>query len=337
MQQALQHSKRLPWVIALGAAGAFFLRGVLAALALQVLAGYLLVVLALPLCRLLERRMKPGTAAALSLLGLAAVGVLLLLGVVPPLARHIRQLAESFPALLEGAQAVLVRLQEFLQARGLDLTIVRDELFSQVSQRAGAVVTGAAQAVTQAVQAAGKLILAPLLAFYLLRDRRRIASALALLAPVPYRARCVRAAREMRRETANFLRGQLLLSLAVGALTALGLMLTGTPAALALGLLMGVMELIPYLGPVIAGVPAVLVALQGGYACALWTLAVLLAVQQVESSLLSPRLLSGATRLHPLAVLLAVSAGGMLGGALGMLLALPAVVSLRGMLRGLRA
>ena len=67
-----------------------------------------------------------------------------------------------------------------------------------------------------------------------------------------------------------------------------------------------------------------------------WTLMVLWTVQQVEGSFLSPRLLSGATRLHPLTVLLAISAGGIFSGTLGMLLALPVVVSIRGAMRGLR-
>ena len=105
---------------------------------------------------------------------------------------------------------------------------------------------------------------------------------------------------------------------------------------LLLGLLMGVMELVPYIGPVLAGIPAVLMALQSGWTQALWTLLVLWTVQQVEGSFLSPRLLSGATRLHPLTVLLAISAGGIFSGTLGMLLALPVVVSVRGAMRGLR-
>lgn len=335
MQQAVLRRKYLPWLIA-AATAVFLLRRVLAALAIQLLAAYLLVALALPLCRQLEKRFSPGASAALALASLLLLFALALLGVIPPLARQFTHLGEALPALLETVQDGLSRLQALLQERGLNLTPVQDELFTQISQQAGALLSGAAQAITQAIKAAGKVILAPLLAFYLLRDRQRIASMLTLLFPVPHRARAVRAAREMRRETANFLRGQLLLSLSVGALTALGLMLTGTPAWLALGLLMGVMELIPYVGPVIAGIPAVLLALQGGLPQALWTLGVLLVVQQLESGVLSPRLLSGATRLHPLLVLLAISAGSMLGGALGMVLALPAIVSLRGVLRGLR-
>ena len=179
--------------------------------------------------------------------------------------------------------------------------------------------------------------LAPLLAFYLLRDRRRISANLTLLAPVKYRRAVVLAAREMRRETAGFLRGQLLLSGMVGLLTGLGLLLVGTPGWLVLGILMGIMELIPYIGPIIAGIPAVLLALSGGWSRALWTLAVLVGVQQLEGGFLSPRMLSGATKLSPLTVLLSISAGGVLGGTRGMLLALPVVVSLRGAARAWRA
>ncbi len=336
MQHSIARRKRLPWIIAGAAVAAFLLRRVLWALGVQLLAGYLLMVLALPLCRLLEKRLSPSQAAGLSFAALALLALGAVLVVIPPLVQQFRQLTEDFPTLLQWGQDVLGRMQAILQSRGLDLNPVRDELFAQLSQRAGAVVSGIAQAVTQALQGLSQLFLAPLFAFYLLRDRRRIVSTLTLLIPVGFRTRAIRAAREMRRETANFLRGQLLLSLAVGALTAIGLLLVGTPGWLVLGLLMGVMELIPYVGPVIAGIPAVLLALQGGWIAALWTLGVLLLVQQIESGLLSPRFLSGATRLHPLVVLLAISAGGLLGGALGMVAALPAVVCLRGALRGWR-
>ena len=120
-------------------------------------------------------------------------------------------------------------------------------------------------------------------------------------------------------------------------MTSVGLLLAGTPGWLALGLLMGVMEMIPYIGPVIAGIPAVLLSLQGGLMQGIWALIVLLIVQQIEGGVLSPQLLSGATRLHPLMVLAAISAGGILSGAWGMLLAIPLVVSVRGAARGLRA
>ncbi len=330
------HRWRLPVLIAVGIAGAVLLRDVLWALAGQLAAAALLMLLALPLCRVLERRIPPSPAAAVSLLMLGALAVLALMMLFPPLLRQMQQLAADVPAMLAWADARWTGIVGWLQERGIDITAVREELFNSATDWVKQAVSGMVGTVSRLMGSLSRVLLAPLLAFYLLRDRKRIATGLTLLLPVKHRARGVRAAREMRRETAAYLRGQLMLSLAVGGLTALGLLLTGTPGWLLLGLLMGVMELVPYVGPVIAGIPAVLLALQNGWISASWTLAVLAAVQQLEGAVLSPRLLAGATQLHPMAVLLLVSAGGMVGGALGMLLVIPLVVSLRGALRGFR-
>jgi predicted PurR-regulated permease PerM len=150
------------------------------------------------------------------------------------------------------------------------------------------------------------------------------------------RPKAVAVIREMRREISGFWRGQLMICGVVGALTALGLLIVGVPAWLLLGLLMGILELIPYIGPFLASVPVFLFTLPMGLGRVAWALGVVLLVQQLEGGLISPRLMSGATRLHPVTVLLAISAGGLLGGMAGMLLAVPVVVSLRGGLRMLR-
>lgn len=334
--RAAAHRWRLPLFAGLSLVGVILLWDVLTALAVQLAAGLLLMALALPVCRALERRLPAGVAAAgaLLLLGVSAAGALLL--AIPPVVRQVRQLAESLPAVMAWARQGLAAAEGWLQARGLEVGPVREELLALLSSRAGELASGAIGLITRLTGSVTRVMLAPLLAFYLLRDRKRFAAGLTLLLPVQHRVQGVRAAREMRRETAAFLRGQLLLSLSVGALTALGLLLAGTPGWLLLGLLMGVMELVPYVGPVIAGVPAVLLALQNGWGSALWTLGVLLAVQQLEGAVLSPRLLGGATQLHPMAVLLLISAGGLLMGAPGMVLILPAAVSVRGALRGWR-
>ena len=312
------------------------LRHVLWALLVQLAAAAVLMLLALPLCRLLERRWSASMSAALSLGVLAGGIIAAILLLVPPVVRQFQQLTDALPAVIAWCQQRLQWLQAWLAERDISLIPARDEIFGQLSGRIGGWVASLAGIVVHAAQGVSQLLLSPLLAFYLLRDRRRIASGLTLTIPVRYRARAVRAAREMRRETAGFLRGQLILSLAVGVFTGLSLLVVGTPGWLLLGVFMGVMEMVPYIGPFIAGVPAVLLAMQGGLARTLWTLGALVLVQQLEGTFLSPRLLSGATRLHPLLVLLAISAGGMLGGTLGMVAVIPAMVSVRGALRGWR-
>ena len=138
---------------------------------------------------------------------------------------------------------------------------------------------------------------------------------------------------EMRREAGGYIRGQLLVALAVGLLTALGLLIVGIPAWLVLGLLMGACEFIPYIGPLIGGVPIALFSLPMGFHALLWGLGVTVLVQQIEGYFLSPRLMGEATGLHPVSVLLLLSAGGLLFGLGGMMAAVPAYVCLRGAVR----
>ena len=309
---------------------------VIRAIGMQLLAASVLMLLALPLCRHLEKRLPGSVAAVLSLMLLLAIAALLVMLVIPPAIKQVQQLTASLPRLLERLQGTLAALSGWLEGRGLDLSPVRDGLFGQITSAAGRFVSRVVSAASTIIGNLGQVLLSPLLAFYLLRDRRKISAGLTLLLPVKHRARGVRAAREMKRETAAYLRGQLLLSLAVGSMTALGLLLTGTPGWLLLGVLMAVLELVPYIGPVIAGVPAVLLALQGGWGKALWTLAVLVIIQEIEGTFLSPRMVGSATSLHPMTVLLLASAGGMIAGILGMVLVIPLVVSVRGAVRGWR-
>jgi predicted PurR-regulated permease PerM len=334
------HIAALRWRLILFAAGAilaaWLLRGVLRALAMQLLAASALALTALPGCRYLERRLPGGLSAALALLMLLAGAALAVVLLLPPLTGQLRALGESLPALLSSLEAHLTQAVTWLEGRGIDPALLRDGLLGRLTEAAGGLVTRGMGMVTSIISGLSKVLLSPLMAFYLLRDRRRISAWLTLLLPVKHRARGVRAAREMKRETAAFLRGQLVLSLAVGGMTAAALALIGVPGWLLLGVLMGVLELVPYIGPVIAGVPAVLLALPGGWSRALWTLAALVLVQEIEGAILSPRLVGSATALHPLTVLLLVSAGGMIGGALGMVLVIPTVVSVRGAVRGWR-
>lgn len=317
-------------------AGVVLLRHVLRALGMQLLAASLLMLLALPLCRHLEKRLPGGVAALVSLGMLLSAAVLTLMLLVPPIAGQLRTLVNTLPGLVDSLTGRLTQLTVWMEGRGFNLSAVRDGLLARITETAGGILSRAMGMASSIISSMSKVLLSPLMAFYLLRDRRKIASGLTLLLPVSCRARGVRAAREMKRESAAYFRGQLVLSLAVGGMTAVGLLLTGTPGWLLLGVLMGVLELVPYIGPVIAGLPAVLLALQGGWAKALWTLGVLVVIQEIEGTLLSPRLVGEATALHPMWVLLLVSAGGMLGGALGMVAVIPAVVSVRGALRGWR-
>ncbi len=309
----------------------------LSQLLFQTVLALLLAWMAKPLCALLERHLPPGLAALLALLtfflGLAG----LLWGLVPKLLEQLSLVAEAVPQLVDLLREGLDQLSESALLSRLQITGASlDELL----QRAGAAALNAVPVLVQHIAALGqtlaRAVLAPVLAFYFLRDREAFCFQASLLIPLKARKRLLTALREMRREIAAYFRGQMLVSSAVGLLTALALLIVGVPAWLLLGALMGLCDLIPYAGPYIGAIPVILFSLPQGFSTALWALLAVAAVQQIESVFLSPRLMSGATGLHPAFVLLLLSFGGMVAGLAGMLLSLPLFVCLRGAARALR-
>jgi predicted PurR-regulated permease PerM len=176
-----------------------------------------------------------------------------------------------------------------------------------------------------------------IVAFYFVRDAYRIAAQIESLAPPGYRDDVIRLRQEIAQMWNAFLRGQLVLGSAMALATAVVDTAIGLPYAWALGLFAGVMELVPNIGPYIAAIPAVLVALiQGSSFIPLgnFWFAVLVAglyflLQLIENNLFVPRILGRTLNVHPLVVMIGIIAGGQLAGILGVLLAAPTLATFR--------
>lgn len=302
---------------------------------IQLFFGLIVAMLGLPVMRLLEKRLKPTLAASLSMMSLSAGLIVVLALIVPAVIAQIKQLAALLPALWQNVDGLMASAESWLTDNGITVASLRDQIGTNLSGVFEQAIPGVVGYLSNLAGSVGKVMLAPLFGFYILRDRRQISRFLTQLVPIGFRARTLLTLREIRRELGGFARGQLLISLYVGALTALGLLLCGVPAWLLLGFFMGVMELIPYLGPFLGGVMVLLFALPGGLSRALWALGVVILVQQLEGGMISPGLMSDATRLHPIIVVLCVMLGGMFAGVLGILISVPLVLCLRAAMRTL--
>lgn len=303
----------------------------LSRLAWQLAIAMLLAALALPLCRKIERRLSRPWAAAAAVAVLAA-GILGLIGLlVPVMISQVGLVAAQVPRLVEALQTLWDGLQhqEWMEKLGLDLE-GPDTWIRQLADWIGISLPNLIANLGAGVDTLSRAFLSPVLAFYFLRDRETFCYRLSLWIPSRHRRQVLSAIQEMRREAGGYMRGQLLVALAVAVLTAIGLFFVGTPGWLVLGILMGLCEFIPYVGPFIGGVPIALFSLPLGIRTTLWALGVTILIQQIEGYFLSPRLMGGATGLHPVYVLVLLSAGGMLGGLPGMMAALPVFVCIRG-------
>lgn len=178
------------------------------------------------------------------------------------------------------------------------------------------------------IGALGSLLLVVVAGIYLAAQPRIYRSGLLQLVPPRSREAARSALAAIVRALRSWLGAQLIAMLAIGVLTTLGLWAIGMPSMLALGLLAGLSEFVPIVGPIVAAVPALLIALTLGIDTLLWTLGLYLLIQQIEGNVLMPIVTQRAVALPPALALFSVVALGILFGPLGVLLGAPLAVVL---------
>ncbi|WP_418792288.1 AI-2E family transporter [Phosphitispora sp. TUW77] len=177
------------------------------------------------------------------------------------------------------------------------------------------------------------LIIAPVFAFYMLKDAEQIKNSFVLTIPRKYRSDIMAVLRDLDEIISAFFRGHLIISLIVGVLTGVGMYLVGLDFAFIIGLIAGIAELVPYLGPFITAVPAVFLGLLVSKKTAVYAIIIVLIVQQLENAVISPKILGKSLGLHPLVVIFALLAGGEIYGFAGIIMAVPGAAAIKAVLR----
>ena len=173
------------------------------------------------------------------------------------------------------------------------------------------------------------LVVIPFWLFYILHDESQVKEGLLRALPEQLRADAQCLASLIDDVLSAYIRGQLLLCLFVGGLATIALFIIGVPFALVLGIIAGLLEALPYVGPILGAIPAILVALLSDPGSAIWVAVAFLAIQQVENLLLVPRIAGKSVKLHPALVMVVLVIGNELAGFLGMLIAVPVAAVIR--------
>lgn len=294
-----------------------------------VVVALLLTVLLTPLVNVLQRRLRFPRGAA------AATAVVLLLAVVAGLITVAgRQIISGFEDLWEQTQAGFTELLDSLADGPLELD--RDQLDDyltqagdQLSANSSALVSGAVSATVTVGHVLAGALVALFTTLFFLKDGALIWAWLVRLLPAGSRMRVHEAGRRGLVTLTAFTRTQILVALIDAVGIGLGALILGLPLAVPLAVLVFLASFIPFVGAIATGAIAVLVALvDQGPTTALIMLGIVLLVQQVESHVLQPLLLGHAVSLHPVAVLLSVTAGSLAAGIVGALFAVPFVATL---------
>ena len=241
----------------------------------------------------------------------------------------------QFRVLWLNRDVLMLRLQAWA-ASGLEwyrLTVPLDlqATIADALQRVGGTLAGGVQAgvmrtvgvLSSTVSFVLGIIVVPFWLFYILNDEIRVVRGVLSLVPPRFRADFRNAFRIVDRILSAYIRGQLLLCLFIGVMATVGLTLLGVQFPVALGLIAGLLEVLPFIGPILGLVPAVIVATIQAPILGLWTLLLFIGIQQIENVLLVPRISGKAVELHPALIMVVLVVGNEVAGLLGMLIVVP--------------
>lgn len=263
--------------------------------------------------------------------GLLVLVVLVVLGLgayflLPTLARQASQVVSGLPGaltqLLEQARA-LAQSYGFQIGGGGGGSFI-SQAVSSIGRRLLGGIVGVFSSLTSVLFGLLVLVLVPL---YLVSQPEPAVGWFSRFFPPDRRDEVRGVLSDVRSGLLRWLVGRLVSMAIIGTLATIALYLLGVPGALFLGILTGLLEFVPLVGPTIAAIPPFLIAFTVSPTTALWVLLTYVGIQQVESYVVEPLVMKKAVSLHPAAVVVAVTVGGALFGILGTILAVPATVA----------
>ncbi len=296
-----------------------------------ILAGALVFILN-PLISYLHRRHIPRVAGVgLTYLGFLATVTLIGFVMLPAVKDQAENLSDRWPS-------IRLKMERWADDRAETL---KGTPFEFDRKRLDDAVTNNHDSVQQQLERVAKvgvqvfhvllvLILAPIFAFYLLIDLPHLKRTAVGLIPPAARPEVMLVAGRINAAVGGFFRGQLLVAFIVGVLCSVGLRIIDLPFWLLIGMVAGLFNIIPLVGPYIGGIPALVIALTTREPItAVWVVLIMVAAQQIDNHFISPVVMHRVVKLHPVMVMLALLLGGTVAGFFGLLVAVPTAAVLK--------
>ena len=300
--------------------------------------GVILYYLLRPFLRILLRWKVPRIWAILLIfLGLIGMITLLIVLVYPFLKTQFTNLLQEFPIyfmkLIDSVVTFInnSRINEFLENANIDynkvLTDITDDLTTTVRDTAANLASGVASGVTGFVTTLTgivlSLVIVPFILFYLLWEGEKMPKFILRLFPPRMRKFVGEVMGDMDHQISSYIQGQILVSICIGIMVTIGFLIIDLDYALLLGALAMLTSVVPYLGPVIAITPALIIAIVMGpwmvvKVGIVWTI-----VQLVEGKFISPQIMGKSLSIHPITIIFVLLTLGSLFGVVGIILGLP--------------
>ena len=282
-----------------------------------------------PIVNLLEKRVKLKRIYGIILVFLLLIGALVLLigSVIPSLVSQISSLAESTPSFIASVEKWIREMAQSPFFKQIDLQAQFDKLdisygniiqhfLSSLSNSIGSIVG-------QVANATMIIVTAPFILFYMLKDGNRLVPNIERFFPKNRREQIVDLLGKLNYTLSKYISGQAIECVFVATFTFIGYLIIGVDYAFLFGVIAGVTNLIPYLGPYLGLMPAVLVTVFDSPLKALLCCVVVLIVQQLDGNIIYPNVIGKTLAIHPLTIILVLLVAGNIAGLLGIFLGVP--------------
>lgn len=281
-----------------------------------------------PLVSFLESK-KVNKSLGILLIYFVAASIIFLIvyNLGPILQKQMTSLIDNAPYLLESARLKIIELQhnEWLsrfQTNG-KLINLTDQVYKYLSYSLSNIGTNVVNFIGLVTNIVTVLLMVPFILFYMLKEGENIPKLIVRFLPKSQREHGYQILLDLDKALSSYIQGQIFISMCVGIMLYIGYVIIGIDYSLVLAVAAMLVNVIPFLGPFIASVPAVIVAMLMSPGMVVKVLIVVVIAHQIEGNILSPQIMGRSLSIHPLTIISLLLVSGSLGGVLGLILAIP--------------
>lgn len=277
--------------------------------------------LILPLVVRFEKNCNRGVSIICAFLFVFSLLAAIIMLFLPSLLNQTSQFLVGLPEYFENAEEFLAKFP-FLQKLGIDTEIIKNKTLGLVIPK-GEINFG------KTFSTVTMWLLTPIIAFYFLLEREKIGDIFLFLLPQKIKEKSIYVFRKINSQLRDYVFSQVLLIIVISAISALLLLVFSFEYPLVLGLIVGIFNIVPYIGPILGSIPAVLIASTYGIKKIILAIVLMVVIQQIDNILVHPIIIGKTVKVHPLIVLLTVLIGNELFGLWGMMLSVPVYITLK--------
>lgn len=277
--------------------------------------------------RIGKYKMQRGIAAITIVLALLLIVFGVIAAIVPPMVNELTQIIKGLPTAAKAAQHWLTQLSHYPWLRNIDFDSYYRQMTKQLSSSSEKILQGiTSQAGTVIGMVTSTLIVAitvPVMLFYMLKDSNKFVPSVQKYFSEKHGEEVSKLLHQMNNTLSSYISGQAIECIFVAIATSIGYLIIGQPVAIVLGLVAGLANMVPYVGPYIGIAPALMVSLAVAPKKLIWVIVVVIIVQQIDGNIIYPNIIGRTLKIHPLTIIMLLLAAGNIAGIGGMILCIP--------------